>query len=53
MIDERLEDLVSEVRVALRRERIGYRGLGVQNGMVRFTLTDPAQAIEQWMPSTS
>ena len=44
VIDERLEDLVSEVRVALRRERIGYRGLGVQNGMVRFALTDPAQA---------
>jgi protein-export membrane protein SecD len=42
VIDERLEDLVSEVRLALRRERIGYRGLGVEDGMVRFTLTDPA-----------
>jgi preprotein translocase subunit SecD len=44
VIEERLEDLVSEVRLALRRERIGYRGLGVQDGMVRFTLTDPSQA---------
>jgi len=44
VIDERLEDLVSEVRLALRAERIGYRGLGVDDGMVRFTLTDPAEA---------
>lgn len=44
VIEERLEDLVGEVRLALRREGIGYRGLGVQDGMVRFTLTDPSQA---------
>jgi protein-export membrane protein SecD len=44
VIEERLQDLVSEVRLALRSERIGYRGLGVRDGMVRFTLTDPAQA---------
>jgi preprotein translocase subunit SecD len=44
VIEERLEDLVSEVRLALRRERIGYRGLGVEAGMVRFTLIDPAEA---------
>lgn len=44
VIDERLEDLVSEVRLALRRERIGYRGLGVADGMVRFTVTEPADA---------
>lgn len=44
VIDERLEELVGEVRVALRRERIGYRGLGVQDGMVRFTLTEPADS---------
>ncbi len=44
VIEERLEDLVSEVRLALRRERIGYRGLGVVDGMVRFTLTEPADA---------
>jgi preprotein translocase subunit SecD len=42
VIEERLEDLVGEVRLALRRDRIGYRGLGVEGGMVRMTLTDPA-----------
>lgn len=44
VIDERLEELVGEVRLALRRERIGYRGLGVQYGMVRFTLTEPGDS---------
>ncbi len=30
VIDERLQDLVDEVRRRLRRERIGYRGLGAR-----------------------
>ena len=44
VIEERLEDLVSEVRLALRRERVMYRGLGVDEGMVRFTLMEPGDA---------
>jgi len=42
VIEERLEQLVSDVRVALRSDRIGYRGLGIQGSRVTFTLTDPA-----------
>ena len=44
VVDERLEGLVADVRIALRSERIGYRGLGVANHRVTLTLTDTAQA---------
>jgi protein-export membrane protein SecD len=40
---ERLESLVGEARAALRAERIGYRGLGMQGDTVTLTVTDPAQ----------
>ena len=41
VIDERLEGLESDIRIALRTERIGYRGLQVENQQLRFNLTDP------------
>jgi protein-export membrane protein SecD len=43
VIQDRLETLVSDVRLALRTERIRYRGLGVRNEQVTFRLVDPAQ----------
>ncbi|MFQ5971410.1 MAG: protein translocase subunit SecD [Alphaproteobacteria bacterium] len=42
VIREDLEATVSEVRRVLRRERIGYTGLGVAAGAVGFTLRDIA-----------
>jgi len=50
VINERLELLVDAVRQRLRRERIGYRGLGVDDGAVTLQLRNPAQmeqAIEE------
>ena len=44
VIDDQLDNLVEDVRLALRGERIGYRGLGKSDRTVTFTLTDPAQA---------
>jgi preprotein translocase subunit SecD len=44
LIEDRLETIVGDVRLALREARIGYRGLGVQGGAVVVTLTDPSQA---------
>jgi preprotein translocase subunit SecD len=44
VVRERLQAVVDEVRIALRGERIGYRGLGTEGDAVVFTLTDPAQA---------
>ncbi|MBL6935675.1 MAG: protein translocase subunit SecD, partial [Alphaproteobacteria bacterium] len=38
---ERLEALVDSVRSALRKEKIGYRGLGAARESLSFTLTDP------------
>lgn len=38
---ERLDALVNEARAALRAERIGYRGLGVQGDAVRLSLSEP------------
>jgi len=43
VIRERLETQESEVRRALRPARIGYRGLGVRDATLSFTLTDPTQ----------
>ncbi len=42
VVRDRLEQLVGEVRAALRSAQIGYRGLGVQGEAVVLTLTDPA-----------
>lgn len=39
---ERLEDLISDVRLALRGERIGYTGLGRINGGVTVSIRDAA-----------
>ncbi|MDJ0683078.1 MAG: protein translocase subunit SecD [Alphaproteobacteria bacterium] len=44
VITERLDATVDSVRRALRAERIGYRGLGVQGLTVRFTLRETADA---------
>jgi preprotein translocase subunit SecD len=43
VIKEQLESLVDGVRLALREDRIGYTGLGIENGQVTFTLRDPSQ----------
>ncbi|MGF1474153.1 MAG: protein translocase subunit SecD [Geminicoccaceae bacterium] len=50
VVEERLETLLGDIRIALRTERIRYRGLGVRNGRVIFTLaesTDAESAREQ------
>ena len=39
---ERLEDLTSDIRLALRGERIGYSGLSRSNGGVSVTIRDAA-----------
>ncbi len=41
---ERLEALVDSVRSALRKEKIGYRGLGAARESLSFTLTDPQES---------
>ena len=43
VVRERLETQESEARRALRPARIGYRGLGVRDETLSFTLTDPSQ----------
>ncbi len=43
VVKDRLEQLVGEVRSALRTAQIGYRGLGVQGEAVVLQLTDPAR----------
>jgi protein-export membrane protein SecD len=59
VIQDRLETLVSDVRLALRTERIRYRGLGVRDQRVTFRLVDPEQrnaaleAIEELNPRGS
>ena len=42
VIDERLDTLQDDVRIALRRERIGYTGLIIRDGEVSFRLRDAA-----------
>lgn len=42
-IAAKLEGIVDRVRSTLRRERIGYAGLGRQDNVIRFRLRDPAQ----------
>lgn len=42
VLQERLEALVDSLRAELRRERIGYTGLGVVGGAAQFTVRDPA-----------
>jgi len=41
---ERLEAIVDGARRSLREARIGYVGLGVENGAAGFTLRDPADS---------
>ncbi|MFP4126664.1 MAG: protein translocase subunit SecD [Alphaproteobacteria bacterium] len=59
VVEDRLETLESDVRLALRSERIGYRGLRVGDERVTFRLVDPAQrdaaaaAIEELNPRGS
>ncbi len=43
LVRERLENLLFDIRRALRPARIGYRGLAVRGDAVTFTLVDPAQ----------
>ncbi len=43
VIQDRLQTLVGEVRVALRTARVQYRGLGVRGDVVSFQLVDPEQ----------
>lgn len=43
-VKEQMELLVDDVRVKLREEKIGYKGLGLRNGKVSFTLRDVADA---------
>jgi len=42
VIRERLESLVDSVRVTLRKARIGYKNLGVEEQGVAFNLVDPS-----------
>ncbi|MDP7191252.1 MAG: protein translocase subunit SecD [Alphaproteobacteria bacterium] len=46
VIAERLESLVDSIRSTLRKEKIGYRGLGTTEKGLGFTLTDPARGTE-------
>ena len=41
VIEERLESITAAVRQDLRKQKIGYRGLGVSNGAVRLTIRKP------------
>lgn len=43
VVKDRLEQLVGEVRQALRTAQLGYRGLAVQGESVVLTLTDPGR----------
>jgi preprotein translocase subunit SecD len=38
VIEERLESITAAIRQDLRKEKIGYKGLGVDNGSVRLTI---------------
>jgi preprotein translocase subunit SecD len=44
VIDEHMQGLVDQTRVALRTAKIGYGDLGLVNGAVHFTLTDVSQS---------
>jgi preprotein translocase subunit SecD len=43
IVHEKLDNLVNDIRTALRGARVGYRDIGVQGNRVVFTLTDPTQ----------
>jgi preprotein translocase subunit SecD len=43
VIEERLENLVESVRATLREDKIGYRGLGITDGIVSLTIRKPEQ----------
>lgn len=42
LLRERLQAVVDETRIALRKERIGYTGLGTKGEAVTFRLVNPA-----------
>jgi protein-export membrane protein SecD len=44
VIDDRLTTLTEDTRIALRREDIGFRNLGLEGEQVTFALRDPSQA---------
>ena len=44
VIEDQLNNLVDSLREEMRSERIGYRSLGLDDGQITFTLTDPATA---------
>jgi protein-export membrane protein SecD len=44
VIEDQLNNLVDSLREEMRSQRIGYRSLGLDDGAITFTLTDPAQA---------
>ncbi|MBM3582912.1 MAG: protein translocase subunit SecD [Alphaproteobacteria bacterium] len=44
VIAERLDAMVDEIRLAMRKADIGYVGLGVRGDAVTFTLREPAHA---------
>ncbi len=44
VVDDRLENLVGDIRIQLRTERILYRGLTVRDGEVTFQLIEAADA---------
>ncbi|MFQ5955262.1 MAG: protein translocase subunit SecD [Kiloniellales bacterium] len=46
VIRERLEGVVDSLRTTLRRQKIGYTGLGVDGEKAVFRVRDPAQADE-------
>lgn len=58
----RLQDLVGEVRNALRDARVGYTGLGIQNGAVVVSISRPEKSprrvkllkgLRAWFPQAS
>ena len=44
VIEDQLNNLVDSLREEMRSQRIGYRNLGLSDGAVTFTLSDPAKA---------
>ena len=43
VINERLQSLTEEVRTALRKQRIGYKKLGIRDGALQVEIREPGQ----------
>ncbi|HEX4889145.1 MAG TPA: protein translocase subunit SecD [Alphaproteobacteria bacterium] len=43
VINERLQSLMEEVRTALRKQRIGYKKLGIRDGALQVEIREPGQ----------